>query len=82
MSFFRNSFGRFVPPREWEWGFFGMAAFALGSVPVAWLVHGFENVREPWNVLPFSAFFVGVGFWLRRKRQANSRPFMLDKDGS
>lgn len=80
MSRFRNAFGRYVPPREWEWVAFSLAAFALGSVPLAWLLHGFANVSEPWNVLPVSAFLMGVGLRLRRKRQTNSRPFLRERD--
>lgn len=82
MSRFRDAYGRYIPPREWEWVAFSLAVFALGSVPLAWLLHGFANVSEPWNVLPASALLLGAGFWLRRKRLTNSRPLLRDGNDS
>ena len=74
MRWFKNGHGRFVPPREWELVHFGLALFVLASVPFAWLLHGFANDQEPWNVIPMAAVLTGCGLWLRRKRLANSQP--------
>jgi len=76
MEAFKDRFGRFVPPREWELCLFGLALFTLASVPIAWLLHGFRGVSGAWNVIPLAAFLIGAGWWLRRKRLTNSRPFL------
>lgn len=77
---FKDVYGRFVPPREWELCAFGLATFVLGSVPLAWILHGVANVREPWNVLPVGAALIAGGLWLRRKRNMNSEPISFDPD--
>lgn len=82
MNGFRDAFGRFVPPREWEVLVFGLAAFALFSVPVTWLLHGFSNVNGAWYSLPVAALLIGYGLRLRRKRIVNSQPFLSDEDDS
>jgi hypothetical protein len=78
MTRFKDVYGRFVPPREWEFSAFCLATFVLVSVPIAWFLHGFANVREPWNVLPVAGALIGGGLWLRRKRLLNSQPFPLN----
>ena len=78
MNRFKDAFGRFVPPREWELSAFGLATFVLASVPVACFLHGFANVREPWNVLPVAGVLIGGGLWLRRKRLLNTRPILSE----
>ena len=82
MSRFKDAYGRFVPPREWELVALALAVFALASVPIAWILHGFANVRDPWNVLPVATILIGGGLWLRRKRLLNSRPFRSNSNGS
>jgi hypothetical protein len=74
MNRFKDAFGRFVPPRATELFAFGLATFVLASVPVAWFLHGFANVREPWNALPVAGVLIGGGLWMRRKRLLNTRP--------
>lgn len=78
MNRFKDAYGRFVPPREWELSAFSLATFVLASVPLAWFLHGFASVREPWNVLPVAGVLIGGGFWLQRKRLVNGRPFPSD----
>jgi hypothetical protein len=80
MNRFKDVYGRFVPPREWELSFLGLALLALGSVPLAWILHGSGNVREPRIVVPIGAVLVAKGLWLRRKRLLNSQPIRLDAD--
>jgi uncharacterized membrane protein len=70
---FRDRFGRFAPPREWELCLFGFALLSLASVPLAWLLHGFGGVRSAWTVIPLAICLIGAGWWLRRKRVSNSR---------
>jgi len=66
--------------REWELCPFGLALFTLASVPIAWLLHGFSGVTGAWNVIPLAAFLIGAGWWLRRKRVTDSRPFLGSVD--
>lgn len=82
MSRLKDAYGRFVPPREWELVAFGLATVTLGCVPVAWLLHGFSNVREPWNVLHVTAALILLGLWLRRKRLVNSQPVLANRNDS
>lgn len=82
MSRFKDAYGRFVPQREWELVAFGLATVTLGSIPVAWFLHGFSTVREPWNVLPVTAALVLLGRWLRRKRLVSNQPVLPNRNDS
>lgn len=78
MFSFKDAYGRFVPPREWELALFGLAALALASVPVVWLLHGFANTEGSWRAILIAVVLTGNGLWYRRKRIANSRPFFSE----
>jgi len=77
-----DTYARFGPPREWELTAFGLALFALASVPIAWLLHGFGNVRAPWTVLPVAVVLIAAGVRLRRKRLTKSKVFRSAQNGA
>jgi hypothetical protein len=82
MAGFKDAFGRFAPPKEWELVAFGLAIFAIMSVPIAYFLHSIAGVHGVWNVVPVVVALIGLGLWLRRKRIANSRPVLSNRNDS
>jgi hypothetical protein len=51
---------------------YGFAAFGLASLPVAWLLYGFDGVTGAWNVPLMGGLLVAMAQWpahFRRKAE-------------
>jgi hypothetical protein len=51
---------------------YGLTAFSLATLPVAWLLHGFDGVRGAWNAPLMGALLGALAQWpahFRRKAE-------------